>query len=128
MSDSGDGTGDDVDVDRWRTELEEKRAEKDEFFGTHPQSPIPPDDRDAFDGLSYFEPDPTYRVTATVETHDDPEVVLMETTAGGEMRYLRVRTLEFTLDREEPDLADGMFELAAYRLESSGDQPLSSLP
>ncbi|MWV41814.1 DUF1684 domain-containing protein [Natrialba sp. INN-245] len=124
MSDSGDGTGDDVDVDRWRTELEEKRAEKDEFFGTHPQSPIPSDDRDAFDGLSYFEPDPTYRVTATVETHDDPEVVLMETTAGGEMRYLRVTTLEFTLDREEPDLADGTFELAAYRLESPGDQPL----
>ncbi|RQH00879.1 DUF1684 domain-containing protein [Natrarchaeobius oligotrophus] len=120
MSDSSEG----VDVDRWRTELEEKRAEKDDFFATHPQSPIPPDERDEFDGLSYFDPDPTYRVRATVDVPDDPEVVRMETTAGGEMRYLRVATLAFDLERPDADLADGPFELAAYRLESPNEQSL----
>ncbi|SIR93455.1 DUF1684 domain-containing protein [Natronorubrum thiooxidans] len=123
MSDSTDTNGD-VDVDRWRDELESKRDEKDEFFAEHPQSPIPPEERDAFDGLDYFAPDPTYRVSATATVHDDPEVVLMETTAGREMRYLRVATLEFDLEREEEDLEDGTFELAAYQLESPNEEPL----
>ncbi|OLZ42382.1 hypothetical protein A6E15_16025 [Natrinema saccharevitans] len=115
---------DSIDVDRWRTELESKRAEKDDFFADHPQSPIPPEERDDFAGLDYFEPDPDYRVTATATVHDDPEVVLMDTTAGREMRYLRVATLEFELDREDEDLEDGTFELAAYQQESPDAQPL----
>ena len=112
------------DVDQWRAELESKRAEKDEFFATHQQSPIPPEERDGFDGLDYFEPDADYRVTATAEVHEDPEVVLMDTTAGREMRYLRVATLEFDLEREDEDLEDGTFELSAYRMESPNEQAL----
>ncbi|WP_049899094.1 DUF1684 domain-containing protein [Natrinema sp. J7-1] len=115
---------DSIDVDRWRTALESKRAEKDEFFAEHPQSPIPPNERDGFEGLEYFDPDPTYRVTATATTHDDPEVVLLDTTAGREMRYLRVATLEFDLDREDESLDDGTVALAAYRQESPNEQPL----
>ncbi|RQG94636.1 DUF1684 domain-containing protein [Natrarchaeobius chitinivorans] len=111
-------------VDQWRTELEEKRAEKDEFFAEHPQSPIPPDERETFDGLEYFGPDPSYRVNATVESHDDPDVVLMDTTAGREMRYLRVATLSFDLERADDDLEDGTFELAAYRLENPNERQL----
>ncbi|MFA9427463.1 DUF1684 domain-containing protein [Natronorubrum sp. A-ect3] len=123
MSDSTD-TDSDVDVERWRDELESKRDEKDDFFAEHPQSPIPPEERDAFDGLEYFTPDPEYRVTATVEAHDDPDVVLMETSAGREMRYLRVATLEFDLEREDEALEDGTYELAAYQLESPNEEPL----
>ncbi|SEW25951.1 DUF1684 domain-containing protein [Natrinema salifodinae] len=115
---------DSIDVDSWRAELESKRAEKDEFFADHPQSPIPPEDRDDFDGLEYFDPDSDYRVTATATVHDDPEVVLVDTTAGREMRYLRTATLEFELDRDDEDLADGTFELAAYQQESPNEQPL----
>ena len=113
-----------VDVDQWRDELEQKRTEKDEFFAEHPQSPIPPDEREAFDGLEYFDPDIDYRVRATVTAHDDPEVVLMDTTAGREMRYLRVATLEFDLQRDDGDLEDGTFELHAYQLESPNEEPL----
>ncbi|MXV63001.1 DUF1684 domain-containing protein [Natronorubrum sp. JWXQ-INN-674] len=128
MNDSVDSTDPDTDAtfdpDRWREELETKRAEKDEFFGDHPQSPVPPEDRDGFDGLDYFEPNPTYRVTATATVHDDPEVLLMDTTAGREMRYLRVATLSFALDRDDDELEDGTFELAAYQLESPNEEPL----
>ncbi|RQG93230.1 DUF1684 domain-containing protein [Natrarchaeobius halalkaliphilus] len=112
------------DVDQWQTELEDKRTEKDEFFTEHPQSPIPPERRESFEGLEYFEPDPAYRVTATVETDEDPAVVLMETTAGREMRYLRVAALEFDLERGDGELRDGTFELAAYQLESPNEEPL----
>ncbi len=115
---------DSVDVDRWRSELEEKRDEKDRFFAEHPQSPIPPDDRDGFDGLEYFPPDPDYRVSATVTVHDDPDPVTMETTAGREVRYLRVATLAFDLERDDADLEDGTFELAAYQQEGAREEAL----
>ncbi|QLG49767.1 DUF1684 domain-containing protein [Natrinema halophilum] len=115
---------DSFDVDRWRDDLESKRAEKDDFFADHPQSPIPPEERDSFDGLDYFEPNPTYRVTAIARVSDDPDVVLMDTTAGREMRYRRTATLEFDLSRADGDLEDGTFELGAYRQESPNEQPL----
>ncbi len=85
--------------------IAENRREKDEFFGDHPQSPIPPERRDEFDGLAYFDPDVTYRVEASVTVHEDPEPVEMETTASNPVRYLRVVTFRFELDGEECTLA-----------------------
>ncbi|WP_312910309.1 DUF1684 domain-containing protein [Natronosalvus caseinilyticus] len=114
------GAATDVDREEYRRALEEKRAEKDRFFGDHPQSPIPPEDREGFDGLAYFEPDLEYRVTATVELEADP--VAMETTAGREVRYLRVATLAFDLERADSDLAGGRYELAAYSQDGSTDE------
>ncbi|SFC24305.1 hypothetical protein SAMN05444422_10630 [Halobiforma haloterrestris] len=117
MSETDADADADFDVDQWRDELEAKRAEKNEFFAEHPQSPIPPEERDGFDGLDYFDPDPEYRVTATATVHDDPEVVLMDTTAGREMRYLWTVTLSVDLERTDEDLEDATLELAAYQQE-----------
>jgi uncharacterized protein (DUF1684 family) len=103
-----------MDADAYRERLRENRSEKDDFFAEHPQSPIPPEDRDDFHGLDYFPPDPDYRVAATVTVHDDPGPVPMETTGGGEVRYLRVATLTFELDGEDRNLA-------AYR-QDPGDE------
>ena len=72
------------DADSWREELQSYRAEKDDQFAASRQSPLPPDEREAFDGLEYFEPDPDYRVAATVELLDDGETVTMETSMEGE--------------------------------------------
>ena len=101
-------------TDDYADELRAKRAEKDDFFADHPQSPIPPEDRDAFDGLAYFEPDPAYRVEAAVTRHDDPDPVELETTDGRVVRYLHVVTLAFDLDGDA-------FDLQAYR--QAGDDP-----
>ncbi|USZ70683.1 DUF1684 domain-containing protein [Natronosalvus halobius] len=123
-SSSDRGAATDVDREEYRRALEEKRAEKDQFFADHPQSPIPPEDREDFDGLGYFEPDLEYRVKATVDLEEDPEAdpVAMETTAGREVRYLRVATLTFDLDRGDPDLAGGRYELAAYSQDGRIDE------
>ncbi|WP_435334330.1 DUF1684 domain-containing protein [Haloarchaeobius sp. TZWWS8] len=104
------------DVDAWREELEQKRAEKDEFFAEHPQSPVPPEERDDFDGVDYFEPDPAFRVEARVEHHELPDPVPMETTGGPETRYVRVATLTFDLDGEE-------YELHGYKQRPGEGQP-----
>ena len=43
------------------------RQGRDELFRSHPQSPIPPDERTGFTGLHYFGYDPAARVVASVE-------------------------------------------------------------
>jgi uncharacterized protein (DUF1684 family) len=92
----------------WADELEANRAEKDEFLAEHPQSPIPPDERDDFESLDYFDPDQTYRVEATVEVYDDPETVDMETSDGRTVRYHRVVGFTF-------DIGGESYELQGYR-------------
>lgn len=52
------------------------RQGRDELFRTHPQSPIDPGERPAFPGLSYFEPDASYRVTARMQPGDGSELVI----------------------------------------------------
>lgn len=108
-------------------ELEANRDEKDQFFDEHPQSPIPPEERDDFDGLDYFDPAPEYRVTATVSTVDPPEPVEMETSDGRTVRYERVVTFAFELDgasrelhgyRQDPD--DAIF--VPFRDRTTGQQ------
>ena len=59
------------DSDDWADRLEANRAEKDQFLAEHRQSPIPPGEREGFDGLEYFPPDPDYRVEATATVHDE---------------------------------------------------------
>ena len=105
----------DVDPESYADELRRKREEKDDFFGSHPQSPIPPEERDDFDGLDYFDPNPAARVEATVEVHEDPEPVPMETTAGNEVRYLRLVTFSF-------ELGDEAVELHGYQQEREDDE------
>ncbi|GAB3423018.1 DUF1684 domain-containing protein [Haloparvum alkalitolerans] len=104
-------------MSEYADELVANRAEKDDFFAEHPQSPIPPEHRDDFSGLNYFDPDETYRVAAVATVHDDPEPVEMETTAGAPVRYLRVVTFTFELDGET-------YELAGYRQESDDGEGL----
>jgi uncharacterized protein (DUF1684 family) len=78
--------------------LEAWRAGRDRLFREHPQSPIPPNQRAAFRGVSWFPPDPAYRVPARLEAGDGD---LLEIDTGGEdgvVRYRRAGTLRFELE------------------------------
>ena len=101
------------DIDSWREELESYRAEKDEQFAASRQSPLPPDQREAFDGLEYFEPDPDYRVAATIELLDDGETVTMETSMDGEQLYYRAARLHFEVPNAEGEPVET--SLVAYQ-------------
>jgi uncharacterized protein (DUF1684 family) len=92
------------DTEAWAARLRENRREKDRFFAEHRQSPIPPGEREEFDGLDYVDPDPAYRVEASVTVHDDPEPVEMTVSDGPPTRYERVVTFVFELDGETHDL------------------------
>lgn len=107
-------TGDTFDEGEWRQELLAHRRQKDEFFASNRQSPIPADERSAFDGLSYFDPDAAFRVAADLELVTADDTITLETTVDTEVEYERVARLHF-------EVAGGEHTLVAYR--QAGQQP-----
>ncbi|MFC5969786.1 DUF1684 domain-containing protein [Halomarina salina] len=104
----------DADAD-WRDRLDHDRAQKDEYFADHPQSPLPRTERDSFDGLSYYAPDERYRFVLPLHEFDERETVSVGTTTEGEREYLRWGAFRFDLDGEERSLT-------AYRADPNEDR------
>ncbi|HEY8952188.1 MAG TPA: hypothetical protein VIP78_06470, partial [Candidatus Dormibacteraeota bacterium] len=77
--------------------LHDFRRMRDDLFKTHPQSPIEPEERAAFKGLSYFAADDSSRVRAQVEDGDGTELVIDTGGDDGAVTYRRAATLVFEL-------------------------------
>jgi len=99
----------------WRATIRENREAKDDYFRTDPHSPIPPDERDDFDGLDYYPITETYRFERPLHEHDDPETLTVPTSTGSERTYLRWGEFRFEVDGEA-------VALQAYKGESDDDR------
>jgi hypothetical protein len=97
-----------MDTEQWREELLAYRDQKDEYLKNDPHSPIPPEEREAFDGLDYFEPDPDLRFTVPLHEHEQKETITISTTTEGEREYFEWGEFRFEHGGEE-------FTLQAYR-------------
>lgn len=82
------------------SELDDFRAEKDAFFREHPQSPLTPEQRASFEGLAYFPEsgDLVVRAELVTEGVDLEEIVVMQTTTGGQQTYRRAGVVRFDVD------------------------------
>ena len=99
----------------WRGDLRDHREAKDEYFRTDPHSPIPPEERDDFEGLSYYPIDETYRFELALQIHDDPDTVTVGTSTGGDREYLEWGEFRFEVDGET-------VTLQAYKAEADDDR------
>jgi uncharacterized protein (DUF1684 family) len=88
----------DLSPDDYAWEMKQYRHQKDQFFVTSPDAPIPAGERQQFHGLRYFEPDLSYRVEATLERFSAPEIVQLGTTTGRITQHYRYGEVRFTLD------------------------------
>ncbi|HEX6262462.1 MAG TPA: DUF1684 domain-containing protein [Actinomycetota bacterium] len=79
------------------------RATRDRMMREHPQSPIPPGQRDAFGGLRYFEYDRSFRVLAEVE-EAEPERLEVVTSRDGAYAFTRFGRARFELAGENASL------------------------
>jgi uncharacterized protein (DUF1684 family) len=79
--------------------LEQFRHRRDELMRSHPQSPIPTDDRDSFAGIKYFPADPAFRVTGSLTPPESDDEIVIETGGpDGDIRYRRAGVLTLTLE------------------------------
>lgn len=86
------------------SELDIFRAEKDEFFGHHPQSPLTPEQRRAFHGLNYFPENPDLRFEVNVDELPHKESFEMQTSTGDVQRYERFGKFRFNVDSQDVEL------------------------
>ena len=83
----------------WADQIVSARREKDRLFREGNDSPLPPERRASFAGLSYFAIDESYRVPASFAAAPaDARTIVKMPTSTGQMRdMVRVGQLTFTL-------------------------------
>jgi hypothetical protein len=86
------------------TETETLRAEKDEFFGHHPQSPLTPEQKKNFTGLRYFPEDPALRFEADIEKFPEQAMVEFQTSTGDVRHYQRYGKFKFKVEGQSVEL------------------------
>ena len=96
------------------TQWSEFRREKDQFFGLDPQSPLTPDQKRAFHGLSYFPENVDLRLEVWVEPYPKEDIIQMQTSTGSVQRYTRYGKFKFVVDGHTVELTlyatpDGFF-------------------
>ncbi|MCC6616356.1 MAG: DUF1684 domain-containing protein [Anaerolineae bacterium] len=80
------------------------RREKDQFFKSHPQSPLTDAQRTLFNGLRYYDPNPALDLVLTVEPFAEQDDILVETTTGDKRVYVRYGEIHFEVDGEDARL------------------------
>src|SRR2546426_8499486 len=84
--------------EKYRKQIEAMRREKDHFFHEDPDSPIPWELREKFQGLAYFPPNPKYRLKVKLHRYPKPDPVVLATSKGVPRDMLKVGYFEFTID------------------------------
>ena len=102
-------------------ELEEGRKEKDRFFATEHNSPIPHEERGKFQGLKYFPPTIRYSIETKLHRYENPETVIMSTSQGTRQRFIRLGYFDFEIDGEKA-------RLQAYKSAERDDDPELFVP
>ena len=86
------------------TELDIFRAEKDQFFKSHSQSPLTREQRQSFHGLNYFPENDALRFETMVEEFPAKEGFDMQTSTGGVQHYERFGRFSFLVGEERTEL------------------------
>jgi uncharacterized protein (DUF1684 family) len=83
-----------------RAVLRRFRAQKDDLFARHPQSPFGPEERARFSGLEYFAYDAALRVEAELEPLADEALTEAPSSGAEVMRFPRAARVQFSVGGE----------------------------
>ena len=87
-----------------REQILAERRQKDQFFKTHPQSPLTPAQQETFNGLRYYDPNPELDLMVTITPFADGKFVPIQTTTGDVRQYKRYGEFTFRVDGQETRL------------------------
>jgi uncharacterized protein len=85
-------------------ELQEFRAEKDEYFGLNIQSPLTPEQQKDFKGLNYFPENRDLVLEVKVEEFPVKGEIAMQTSTGDVQMYERFGRFSFSVDGQNAEL------------------------
>lgn len=83
------------------------RARRDEYFAHDEHSPLTPEQREDFQGLSYFPPNDALSIVATLETEGNGigEEITLGTADGGNKTYVRTGRITLTVEGQPVTLS-----------------------
>ncbi len=90
-----------LEVDEWMEMINQEREQKDIFFSSHYQSPIPVEERQQFKGLDYYPPDPEFRFELDLHEHEEKKTLKIEDTQGNQREFLRWGEFRFKIGDKE---------------------------
>ena len=82
------------------SQLDQFRAQKDDFFQHDWQSPLEADQRVDFHGLKYYSENPALRLSVPIEPYTDQEIVTMITSTGSMREYVKYGRFSFEVNGE----------------------------
>ena len=85
-------------------ELEAFRAEKDDFFGRDPQSPLTRPQKMEFKGLDYFPENQSLRLEIKAEEFPSKERLEIQTSTGDVQIYFRHSRFHFRVEGQDAEL------------------------
>lgn len=85
-------------------QLQEFRASKDDFFASHPQSPLTFEQKRNFRGLDYFDENPGLDLEVKVEKFPEQAQVVIQTSTGQTQIYTRYGKFKFNVDGQDAEL------------------------
>lgn len=89
-----------MDIELWTKRVNAGRMQKDRFFASHPQSPLPIKSRDTFSGLAYWAPDPAYRFELALHEHTEKPVREVQDTGGQNRKLVLWGEFRFDIESE----------------------------
>jgi uncharacterized protein (DUF1684 family) len=89
---------DEQDRETWLRALTRFRAEKDEFFRSGHESPLPHSTISGFAGLKYFDPAPDFRFEAKLQRYANLDSAIMVTSKGTRQLFNRVGYFDLVVD------------------------------
>jgi uncharacterized protein (DUF1684 family) len=81
----------------YTTEINNEREEKERFMRTSKESPFASNPED-FKGLSYYPPDPRYKIIAELTPIENKKVITLATNTGKSQQYAEYAYAEFDLE------------------------------
>lgn len=91
-------------VDTWRRALLRFREQKDEFMRMGRDSPFVRSGQRDFQGLRYFEPDPAFRLEASLQRYATEASAMMTTSTGTRQLFNKVGRFDLVVDGQQVPL------------------------
>ena len=85
----GPVTMNDLELENWQIALVEMRIDKNEAFMDSTLTALRPDDRAGFEGLNYYDPDPTFRFRVPFLREARPDTVMLVKRKGNQLPYVK---------------------------------------
>lgn len=80
------------------------RQRKDDFFKRDQHSPLLPEQKEEFAGLSYYDENPALRFEVDVQEFEQQDTITMQTSTGSVQDYIRWGRFTFEVDGESAAL------------------------